>query len=71
MSDEYIEKVNRARNKAYEHITDEVESFVYQNGILNDYSIETENNIDCDYNRVDNKLTITVYMSRDHWLFQY
>ncbi|WP_204205882.1 hypothetical protein [Mammaliicoccus sciuri] len=65
MSNEYFEKVNRDRNKAYEHITDEVESFIYQKGILNDYSIETENNIDCDYNKVDNKLTITVYMSRD------
>ena len=65
MSNEYIEKVNRDRNKAFEHITDEVQSFIYMKGILNDYSIETENNIDCDYNKVDNKLTITVYMSRE------
>lgn len=65
MSDEYIEKVNRDRNKSFEHITDEVENFIYKKGILNDYSIETENNIDCDYKKVDNKLTITIYMSRD------
>ena len=65
MSNEYIEKVNRDRNKAYENLTDILESFIYQNGILNDYSIETESNIDCDYNKVDNKLTITIYMSRD------
>ena len=61
-----MSKLNEDRNKAFEHITDEVQSFIYMKGILNDYSIETENNIDCDYNKVDNKLTITVYMSRDH-----
>lgn len=60
-----IIKANRDRTKALEHITDEVESFILQRGIINDYSIETENNIDCDYNKVDNKLTITINMSRD------
>lgn len=65
MSNEYIEKVNRDRNKAYEHLTDTLEAFIYQNGILNDYSIETMQDVDCDYNRVDEKLTITIYMSRD------
>lgn len=65
-----MSKLNDDRNKAYMHITDEVESFIYQKGIINDYSIETMQDVDCDYNRVDEKLTITVYMSRDLWLFQ-
>nr|WP_012816566.1 hypothetical protein [Staphylococcus aureus]ACZ58985.1 hypothetical protein SAP040A_003 [Staphylococcus aureus] len=60
-----MNKLNKDRNRAYEHITDEVESFIYQKGILNDYSIETENNVDCDYSKVDEKLAITIYMSRD------
>lgn len=66
-----MSKLNDDRNKAYEHITDEVESFIYQRGIINDYSIEAMQDVDCDYNRVDEKLTITIYMSRDLWLFQY
>lgn len=65
MSNEYINKVNRDRNKAYTHITDEVEGFIYQHGLINDYSIETMQDVDCDYNKVDEKLTITIYMSRD------
>lgn len=59
-----MNKLNEDRNKAYEHITDEVESFIYQKGIINDYSIETEKNVDCDYSKVDEKLTINIYMSR-------
>lgn len=30
-----------------------------------DYSIEAMQDVDCDYSKVDEKLTITVYMSRD------
>ncbi|MEB6233827.1 hypothetical protein [Mammaliicoccus sciuri] len=60
-----MNKLNEDRNKAYTHITDEVESFIYQKGIINDYSIETMQDVDCDYSKVDEKLTITIYMSRD------
>lgn len=71
MSDEYIDKVNRDRNKAYEHITDEVQAFIYQKGIINGYEIKTSSETDFDYNKAtDNKLTITINMSRDQWLFQ-
>lgn len=57
--------LNDNRNKAYEHIIDEVESFIYQKGLVNDYEIETSSDTDFDYNKVDNKLTITINMSRD------
>lgn len=60
-----MNKLNEDRNKAYEHITDEVESFIYQKGVINDYSIEAMQDVDCDYSKVDEKLTITIYMSRD------
>lgn len=57
--------LNDNRNKSFEHIIDEVENFIYKKGIIDSYEIETSSDTDCDYNKVDNKLTITVYMSRD------
>lgn len=70
MSDEYIEKVNRDRNKAYEHITDEVENLIYKKGIINGYEIKTSSETDFDYNKATDTLTIDIRMSRDQWLFQ-
>lgn len=60
-----MNKLNEDRNKAYEHITDEVESFIYQKGILNDYEIEANSEIDFDYNKATDRLTIDIRMSRD------
>ena len=68
MSNEYIEKVNRDRNKAYEHITDEVENFIYKKGIIDGYEIKTSSEFD--YNKAADTLTIDIRMSRDQWLFQ-
>lgn len=65
MSNEYIEKVNRDRNKAYVHITDEVESFIYKKGIINSYDIETFSDTDIEKGKVSDQLTITINMSRD------
>lgn len=42
-----MSKLNDDRNKAYMHITEEAESFIYQKGIINDYSIETMQDVDC------------------------
>ena len=70
MSDEYIEKVNRDRNKSFEHITDEVENFIYKKGIIDGYKIETSSETDFDYNKATDTLTIDIRMSRDQWLFQ-
>ena len=71
MSDEYIEKVNRDRNKSFEHIIDEVENFIYKKGIIDGYKIKTSSETDFDYNKATDTLTIDIRMSRDQWLFQY
>ena len=63
MSDEYIEKVNRDRNKSFEHLTDTLENFIYQKGIIDGYEIKTSS--DFDYNKATDRLTITINMSRD------
>jgi len=60
-----MNKSNEDRYKAYEHITDEVESFILQKGILNDYEIEINSEIDFDYNKATDRLTIDIRMSRD------
>lgn len=65
MSNEYIEKVNRDRNKAFEHLTDTLESFIYCHGILNSYDIETFSDVDYKHNEVSDTLTITINMSRN------
>lgn len=65
MSDEYIDKVNRARNKSFEHITDEVKNFIYKKGIIDNHTIETFSNTDIEKGKVSDTLTITVYMSKE------
>lgn len=57
--------LNDDRNKSFEHITDEVESFIYKKGIIDGYEIETSSEIDFDYNKATDRLTITINMSRD------
>lgn len=61
-----MNKSNEDRNKVYEHITDEVESFIYQKGYVDDYEIETNSSVDldCEHNIVTNRLTINIYSSR-------
>lgn len=60
-----MNKLNDNRNKTYEHITDELESFIYQKGIVDDYEIETNSDIDFDYNKATDRLTIDIRMSRE------
>lgn len=60
-----VSKLNSNRNKAYEHIIDELESFIYQKGIVDDYEIETNSDIDFDYDKVTDRLTIDIRMSRE------
>ena len=62
---EKLTKLNSNRNKTYEHITDELESFIYQKGIVDDYEIETNSDIDFDYDKVTDRLTIDIRMSRE------
>lgn len=62
---EKLTKLNSNRNKAYEHIIDELESFIYQKGIVDDYEIETNSDIDFDYDKVTDRLTIDIRMSRE------
>lgn len=58
-------KLIEDKNKAYKHIVDELRAFISEKRILNDYDIETDSSVDLDYNKVTDKLQITIRMSRD------
>lgn len=58
-------KLNEDKNKAYKHIEDELRTFISEKRILNDYEIETNSDIDFDYNKATDRLTIDIRMSRE------